>query len=635
MIDTAITKMSFLNIAGPIDRFDDIVSKYIADYPVELANANEIFENLEGVQSFAGPNPFDNAYKVQNDVIEQTGIDIEDLVPYENSEPISVEEAVKFLNKVKEEIEVYDQKIADLDRQINETGVIRSQLEPVKDIGVDLRELFSLKFLRFRFGRLTRESFTKLDTYLKELEVIYVKVHETSEYVWILYFTPYEYREKIDDVFSSLYFERIWISDKAYGMPEEAFGFFDHLYQHLMDEKAMVLRKKDEYIKTCSRYAAGIYRTITRMYRTFDVRKLAIRTEQFFYICGWVPEKEMKKMEPKLDAEKDIAYTIEYQQDIPELEPPVQLENKGIFKAFEWLVNMYSLPNYQEFDPTKFLAVTYILIFSIMFGDVGHGLTLFLAGIVIYRWKKIPLGLIMVPLGLASAVMGLMYGSVFGFEELIPALLIKPMSNATTINQILYTTVGLGAVIIICTMIANIINGVKQKDIGRIWFDQNGVAGLIFYGSIFAGVIAMLAGKSIFTWWYVTLFIIIPLIVIFLKEPLVMMIEKRKDKNFSYAENSFEFFEVLLSFVTNTISFVRIGAFALNHAGMLSVVFVIADMFSGAGSVIAIVVGNIIVMVLEGLVVGIQVLRLEFFEMFSRYYTGGGKKFNPLKVEKN
>ena len=97
-----------------------------------------------------------------------------------------------------------------------------------------------------------------------------------------------------------------------------------------------------------------------------------------------------------------------------------------------------------------------------------------------------------------------------------------------------------------------------------------------------------------------------------------------------YVQSLFEMVEVLLSYFSNTISFLRIGAFAIVHVGMMMAVEMLAGS-GGAATVVVTVLGNILVMVLEGLVVGIQVLRLEYYEMFSRYFTGNGREFVSLK----
>ena len=96
----------------------------------------------------------------------------------------------------------------------------------------------------------------------------------------------------------------------------------------------------------------------------------------------------------------------------------------------------------------------------------------------------------------------------------------------------------------------------------------------------------------------------------------------------------FEMFEVLLSYFSNTLSFVRVGAFAISHAAMMEVVLMLAGAESGSPNMLVVILGNIFVCGMEGLIVGIQVLRLEYYEMFSRFYKGGGKEFVPYKVAK-
>ena len=137
---------------------------------------------------------------------------------------------------------------------------------------------------------------------------------------------------------------------------------------------------------------------------------------------------------------------------------------------------------------------------------------------------------------------------------------------------------------------------------------------------------------------YVICLIILPLFFIFLKEPLIRKFEE-DEKMFPngfgafFVEGFFELFEVVLSFITNTMSFLRVGGFVLSHAGMMLVVYTLAEMVGGVGEIIVIIFGNVFVMCLEGLIVGIQVLRLEFYEMFSRYYEGNGVPFKSIKEE--
>jgi V/A-type H+-transporting ATPase subunit I len=201
--------------------------------------------------------------------------------------------------------------------------------------------------------------------------------------------------------------------------------------------------------------------------------------------------------------------------------------------------------------------------------------------------------------------------------------------------------VALGMVCIVIVMLVNIINGIKQKNYKKILFDYNGAAGLLLYVGVIATLILLFnIGGSLFTLPFVIVFFIIPLVLIFLREPLGNLVARKKDwmpKNVGeYAlENFFELLEILLSFVTNTISFIRVGAFALSHTGMMMVVFILAQGASGNQNMAVVIIGNIVVIGLEGLLVGIQVLRLHYFEFFSRFYDGEGREFTPVKINYN
>ena len=320
-------------------------------------------------------------------------------------------------------------------------------------------------------------------------------------------------------------------------------------------------------------------------------------------------------------------------------------ELKKPFRPFEFFVDMYGLPSYDEIDPTPFVAITYIILFGIMFADLGQGILVSVIGYFMWRLKKMQLGKILVPCGVASAIFGLLFGSVFGFEHALDPFYInvlgmegKPIEvmEAESTNLIIYAAVGIGLLLVMVAMLINIYSSLKRRHYENAFFGPNGLAGLIFYASVVLGF-----GGQLFLGWdiisvpFVLLLIVLPLLVIFFREVLGGLAERRPDwRPESWGEfivqNFFECFEFLLSYASNTMSFLRVGAFVLVHAGMMMVVFTLAEMGSGISYFLVVVIGNLFVTALEGLLVGIQVLRLEFYEMFSRYYDGSGKNFSPL-----
>ena len=309
--------------------------------------------------------------------------------------------------------------------------------------------------------------------------------------------------------------------------------------------------------------------------------------------------------------------------------PPTKLKNPGFLGGFEDFVRMYGLPSYDELDPTPIVAVTYFLFFGMMFGDVGQGAVIILVGALMWFLKKLSLGKVLMCVGVSSMIFGVFYGSVFGIEDIIHGF--NPNEN---INTVLFAAVGIGIVMIIAVMAVNIINGIRQKNIEKIFFSQNGLPGLLMYVGAVLLVLAMLNFvKFKMPVGVIAALIVVMLLIIFLREPLTKLCEGRADfvpesKLDFILENFFELFEVVLSFLTNTISFIRIGAFALSHVGMMSVVFLLAETANGYNPVI-LIVGNLFVIGFEGMIVCIQVLRLEFYELFGRFFEGNGRPFEP------
>ena len=174
-------------------------------------------------------------------------------------------------------------------------------------------------------------------------------------------------------------------------------------------------------------------------------------------------------------------------------------------------------------------------------------------------------------------------------------------------------------------------------------FGPNGIAGLVFYATLCIGIASIFVlNVNIFNIFTILFLIVVPIVLMFLAEPLGKLVMKDKYwKPESWGEyclqNFFEMFESLLSYLSNTMSFLRVGAFVMVHAGMMEVVFTLVGLLGGAGSIggiLVLIFGNLFVIALEGLLVSIQTLRLEFYEMFSRFYSGSGRPYNPVTLRK-
>ena len=246
--------------------------------------------------------------------------------------------------------------------------------------------------------------------------------------------------------------------------------------------------------------------------------------------------------------------------------------------------------------------------------------------------KKKTSGAILFAGGLSSTIFGVLYGSVFGKENIIKPVLISPMND---INTMLVYGIVVGTIFILMAMFLNIINGIKNKDMKKIFLDKNGVAGVALYSFVLVCVAYyFLKEKMLVSINVIIAIALVLVIVIMFNDQISNFLEKKKEKATTpIVEKIFEIIEMLLSFLSNTISFLRLAAFAINHAGLCMAVYLLADMSTGAGNILIAVLGNVIVLVLEGLIVGIQTLRLEYYELFSRFYDGSGKEYKSIKSQ--
>lgn len=318
---------------------------------------------------------------------------------------------------------------------------------------------------------------------------------------------------------------------------------------------------------------------------------------------------------------------------------PTQFKNNIFTKPFEAIVRLYGLPSYNELDPTPFLAITFCLMFGMMFGDIGQGFVYFLMGFVLLKKMK-SAGQILIRLGLSSMVFGFVYGSFFGLEQKdlpwLPSLIGRPL-DPKVIPGILAAGVAFGVIVLTVSYIFGIFNAFRRKDVEEGILSKNGIAGYIFYISLIfllislAGIISIPLGIL-----YASL--TISLLAMMFKTPLNNMMSRKRpllegSAGSYFTESFFEAIETILTALSNAISFVRVGAFALNHAGLFLAFFALSEMMPNfALKVIVLVLGNLLILTLEGLVVFIQGLRLEYDEMFSKYFQGGGTAFEIDKI---
>lgn len=630
-----IEKMKFLSITGPKRDFDRVVKVYLSKYKIHLENALSELSSVHELKPFVEINPYKEILSKAEDIAKKL-----DMTKSYSNRDMSPQEASDIIHMNNNMLEDLHQKIKELKAQKAHYTDLMHHIEPFRNLDYDIQHILDLRFINFRFGKISHEHYNKFYKYVYEnLNTLFFECDSDRDYVWGVYFVPATYSVKIDAIYASLHFERLFLPDEYEGTPEEAYRSFLAKRNEIEYQLSEISKQIKDKVNQYADDIYNAYRSLDLCNKNFDVRKLAACTKEkgkdeiFYILCGWISEDDVNDFVQEAEIDPEVFCILDDDHANINTKPPTKLKNFKLFKPFEMFVKMYGLPAYNEIDPTSFVAITYSLIFGIMFGDVGQGLCIALGGFLLYKIKKISLAAIISLAGVFSTIFGFLYGSIFGIEDWLDPIWLSPMHNVMTV---LLTSVGFGVGLILVAMILNIINAMKEKNLGKVLFGTNGISGLIFYGAAIICALLLFTGKTLPATILLVAFFGIPLLLIFLREPLTRLLEKKKHifpekKGMFIVESFFELFEVLLSYVTNTISFLRVGAFALSHAAMMGVVMLLAGAEGGNPNLMVIILGNLFVAAMEGLIVAIQVLRLEYYEMFSRFYKGTGKEFKPYK----
>ena len=638
-----IEKMQFVSITGPKTDIDRMVDKYLSRYEIQLENALSELRSVKDLRPITEVNPYRELCGEAASLAEP----LKAGSPETGSLPeVSLDEAMDTVTRISSDLKAWDQEKTTLEQRVESLEESRARISPFTDLNYNLSAILHFKYIRFRFGRIPKEYFQKFTDYVYDtIDTVYYKCSEDEEYVWIVYFVPESISKKIDAIYASMHFERYLIPDEYEGTPLEAGEALDQKIGDMKNRIADLENKRRECLEKNRDAILAAAARLERYDKNFNVRKMAASTTHksstFYILCGWMTKDQAAAFREEIKNDPDVFLIVEEDHGNVISKPPTKLKNPGIFRPFELFIRMYGLPSYEELDPTILIGITYSFLFGFMFGDAGQGLCLLAGGFLLYRLKKMSLAAIISCCGFFSTIFGLLFGSVFGFEDVITPLWLRPADAMTTLpfigklNTVFVVSISIGMGIILLTMVLNIINSLREKDAEKLWFDTNGVAGLVFYGSLVLAVVLFMTGHVLPGSAVLAVMFGVPLLLMFFKEPLTAFLEKKArtaapgGKAMFVIQGFFELFEVLLSYFSNTLSFVRVGAFAVSHAAMMEVVLMLAGAEAGSPNWLVVVLGNLFVCGLEGLVVGIQVLRLEYYELFSRFYRGSGREFKP------
>lgn len=652
----AVVKLKEVSIIGKLADIDDIATVCGKTNAFHADNALTQYADAPDVTSYSEENPYSEPLQQLTDAIGKAGKTLT-LLSEKESKNLSMgkEEMISYAKDIAAKIsELENNKLVAQD-QIAKLDVSIEEMGHFVGLDLDLDEINACQYVNVRFGSLTKENYEKLNAYKDNPNVVFTPCASDNEHQWGLYFAPIEGTSEADRIFTGLKFQRVHPEHMS-GSPEKTVA---ELRQKKQEQLSVVQASEADIASLWSREESQIqkvYTLLTEKNVYFSaICRNAARYDDNFVITGWVPKEYESGLKSELSKFDLLELSFRSGDEVKKHNPPTAIKNRGPFKFFEFFVDLYGMPTYGEIDPTKFVAITYTLLFGIMFGDLGQGLCVAAIGAFMGYKLKMAIGKVLIPCGISSAVFGFLFGSVFGYETWLNPVhqamgmatpaghgqkLIETMASSVS-SWVVYGTIGLGVCMIVVAMLVGVISNLKQKHIGEALFGQSGLAGMVLFVGV-AGVLAtILLGDSmpfqlLNVGWLVGM-IAVPTVVVFFKEILGALVEGHKPHleggvGDFIMQNFFELIEYFISYMSNAMSFLRVGAFVLVHAGMMMVVFTLADMAAGIFPVylIIVILGNALITGLECLLVCIQVLRLEFYELFSRYYDGGGRKYEPV-----
>lgn len=552
------------------------------------------------------------------------------------------------LNSIRDQAHKLSAETEEVKSKIEEKQRSLALLEPFKDLQSDLSVLRNRRYLYSILGIMPTTRIERFKQSLSQIPFVLIEEPQSDKNTQVLLLGPRNQKDFMILTAKSAYVETLDIPDDVKGSLPEIMKMYELEINQLNDKLFELEQQKTDLRTENSSLLEHWYSQIQYSSEMYDIISYYGHLRHSFLVAGWVPAKKQNEFFELISSiGPDVLETVQQENELDQnAKPPVAIELPKRLRGFNKLVTTYSTPWYNEIDPTILVTITFPLLFGAMFGDIGQGAILALAGLLLSSRKVkllnslANLGWVITACGMVSMLFGALYGSVFGFEEIVEPIWLSPLSD---IMRLLITTLAGGAVLLTLASLLSIINAAIRKDWVNMVFSGKGIAGLLLYWALISLVLSMLLAAFPISKNVLIVLIIVCILMMMSAEFLEHLVHDVKPifKGgflLYFITAFFELFETLISFLSNSLSYVRVGAFAVAHAGLSQVVMILAQMVSpdrGVAYWIVILLGNIFIIGFEGMIVSIQTLRLEYYEFFSKFFRGGGTRYRPLQISDN
>lgn len=571
--------------------------------------------------------------------------------------PVDLDHASSTVSKVEGQTAEQKTRISAAAEEIRRLEDIHRQIELYGDFGRGIPQSSEYSFLSMQTGALPINRADSLLDSFKQMPVVTVPLRDQGEERHFFLISLKKDEKSIDSILDKHGWHDIETPSDLTSVNEDVTANLDVRMAELHKTRDDLESEMKESISKRSDELTSLWANL-RMNELYSrIQSFFSRTARTILFTGWVPQDAAVALDRKIrDACPGGCY-LEWHdppEDDEETDVPVKLENPGFLKPFEMLVKNYAVPSYGSIDPTPLVGVAYLVMFGLMFGDAGHGLVILLLGLLgklVYKKKNNVRHLLTLLsyCGGASIITGVLFGSYFGFRLFQPLWfdfhgIVAGHSGGNLVSSIydvLAVTIYFGISVIGLGIVINAINLIRKRRWFELIFDKAGLLGGFIYGAgIWATRFFISTGYKQLPPGNLLFFLLgIPVILLAFKAPIA-----HRHKRF-HAMSIVDFLmdwiveilEIFSGYLANTLSFMRVAGLGIAHEALLIAFFQIAGMAGGGSlssiwAVLILIVGNVLIIGLEGLSAGIQSLRLNYYEFFSKYFTGTGHRYEPVSL---
>ncbi len=583
----------------------------------------------------------------------------------EDLQAVDLEETTKILDNLSASVQTIRDRQSARQQEILRLEDIERQLQLFGSLSEVVEARSQYSYLSIQTGSIRKLLIESFDQALSDTPSVKMEIGTQEDQALLLLITM-----KRDETLTNRILDKFGWTDVH--LPRELVGKKDQVQENLR-EKLELLKDEQEELKSKVESLIREKRpALEQMWTNLRLNELYARVQSFFsktsrtvIFSGWLPSSKRPVLAEAIRRVTDGRCYLEWHQPREAEQPasvPVQMRNPKFLSPFQMLVTNYSIPEYGTIDPTPLVAVTFLIMFGLMFGDAGHGavlLVLGLLGSILYKGARSGVRNLLHLIaycGAAAVVAGILFGSYFGMKWFAPLWFDYHGVVAghgggglvTDIYGVLAITVYFGIAVIAFGLVLNWINCVAKSRWFRLFFDKGGLIGGWIYGAgVYAAVYFVRHDyRQLPDLNLLFLLIGIPVLLLTLKPVLEYSFHKpRKPFTFFTPVDFFmewivEILEIFSGYLANTLSFMRVAGLGIAHVSLVIAFFSIADMLSGPsgsytiGSYLVLVAGNVLIILLEGLSAGIQSLRLNYYEFFSKYFSGSGRAYAPVSLRK-